>query len=88
VRAADRAIPQYVDGVLERPAPEIPAPIQIRMNRPDEIFPRNVSCARSEKFTDDMTKRFSQSLQEGEVAAAADQELKSQMEGNPVQSKK
>jgi hypothetical protein len=41
-----------------------------------------------EKFADDMTKRFSQSLQEGEVAAAADQELKSQMEGNPVQSKK
>jgi hypothetical protein len=48
VGAADRAIPQYVDGVLERPAPEIPAPIRIRMNRPDEIFPRNVSCFRME----------------------------------------
>jgi len=41
-----------------------------------------------EKFADDMTKRFSQSLQEGEVAAAAEQELKAQIGEKPVQSKK
>jgi uncharacterized membrane protein YqiK len=40
-----------------------------------------------EKFADDMTRRFSQSLQEGEVAAAAEQELKNQIKENPVQSK-
>lgn len=33
-----------------------------------------------EKFADDMTKRFSQSLQEGEVAAAAEQELQKQLD--------
>ena len=41
-----------------------------------------------EKFADDMTKRFSQSPQEGEVAAAAEQELMNQMNEKPVQSKK
>jgi uncharacterized membrane protein YqiK len=41
-----------------------------------------------EKFADDMTKRFSQPLQEADVAAAADQELQSKMDEKPVQSKK
>jgi len=40
-----------------------------------------------EKFADDMTKRFSQSLQEDEVAAAAERELQNQIRDNPVQSK-
>jgi uncharacterized membrane protein YqiK len=41
-----------------------------------------------EKFADDMTKRFSQSPEEGEVAAAAEQELMNQMNEKPVQTKK
>jgi uncharacterized membrane protein YqiK len=41
-----------------------------------------------EKFADDMTKRFTQSPEEGEVAAAAEQELMNQMNEKPVQSKK
>jgi hypothetical protein len=41
-----------------------------------------------EKFTDDMTKRFSQSLQEGDVTASAEKELQNQIGEKPVQLKK
>ena len=36
------------------------------------------------QFADEMSKRFSQSLQEAEVAAEAERELKKQIEQRPV----